>query len=110
MRQRHGALQSHTIDGAYFSLSGTPDNCRSILLQVLEEFWIELMSLQQLVELRAIALRQPRCLRHITVGNAQYLGEIFALELAPRFLERRELALLMLYRLLHKRDGYQGRR
>lgn len=57
------------------------------LFEILEQFRVELMPLQQLVEFRAIAFGEPRRLSDIAIGDPQDLREIIALELAPRVLE-----------------------
>src|SRR5262245_35100507 len=54
----------------------------------LEHRGVEVMALQQLVELGAIALRQSRRLRHVAIGDLEQLGQIIALELEARGLER----------------------
>ena len=44
----------------------------------------ELVLVQQLVELGAVALGDARRLRHVAVGDLQQLGQVVALELAAR--------------------------
>ena len=67
------------------------------------------MALQKLVELGAIALRQPRRLSHVAIGDSEDLRQILALEFSPRVLEGGKLALLMLNRGLHQRRRYDRR-
>src|SRR5688572_32843067 len=43
---------------------------------VLEQLWVQLVALEELVELGAVALGQARRLRHVAVGDAQDLREI----------------------------------
>src|SRR5256885_11089671 len=76
----------------------------------LEHLRLELVALEQLVELRAIALRELRRPGHAAAGDTQDPDQIFALERSPRFLEGRELRGLLLQRLLDQRSRHNPRR
>src|SRR4051794_18459790 len=62
---------------------------RSKLLAGLEHGWLEVMTLQQLVELSPIALGQRRGLRDVAPGDFQQPDQVVALEVALGFFERR---------------------
>src|SRR6059036_1781760 len=74
-----------------------------------EHLRLELVALEQLVELGAIALRELRRLGHAAAGDAQDANQVFALEGSPRLLERGELRGLLLQRLLDERGGHDAR-
>src|SRR5262249_18193255 len=69
----------------------------------LEHLRLELVALEQLVELRAVALRELGCLRDAASRDAQYADKVLAFEGATRLLERGKLGRLLLQRLLHQR-------
>src|SRR4051812_40315712 len=81
-----------------------------VLSRGFEELGIELVTLQELVELGAVALGEACRLGHVAFGDPEDLREILALEFAPGVFERRELALLVLDRSLHERSGNERRR
>src|SRR5437899_13050214 len=69
--------------------------CRVSALFGLEHLRLELVALEQLVELGAIALRKLRRPGHAAAGDAQDPNQVFALEGSPRLLERRKLRGLL---------------
>src|SRR5712692_6238123 len=75
-----------------------------------EHLRLELVALEQLVELGAIALRELRRLGHAAAGDAQDANQVFALEGSTRLLERGELRGLLLQRLLDERGRHDARR
>src|SRR6185436_5841748 len=79
-------------------------------LNGLEQFGVEMMPLQKLVELGAIALGQSRRLGNIAPSDFQKFGEIVAFEFAARGLERRQFGSLSAYRVFHQRRRDDGRR
>src|SRR5213078_1117251 len=75
----------------------------------LEHLRLELVALEQLVELGAIALRELRRPGHAAAGDAQDPNQVFALESSPRLLERSKLRGLLLQRLLDERGRHDAR-
>ncbi len=71
----------------------------------LEHSRLEAVPLEQLVELRAVAVREPGRLGDVASRHAQDAHEVLALESPARFLERSQRLGLLAQRLLH-----QGRR
>src|SRR5258708_2700764 len=60
---------------------------RPLALAALENLRVELVTPEQLVELGAVALGEPRRLRDVALGDLQELRQVFALEAAARVLE-----------------------
>src|SRR5437868_11337158 len=82
-------------------------------LRVLEHRRLEPVTLQQLVELRAVALGQGRGLSHVAAGDFQQADEVIAFELLARLLEGGKDARVLAQGALDKRGrdhagGRQG--
>src|SRR5437870_10481405 len=74
-----------------------------------EHLRLELVALEQLVELGAIALRELCRPGHAAARDAQDPNQIFALEGSPRLLERRKLRGLLPQGLLDERGRNDAR-
>src|SRR5260221_13638697 len=61
-----------------------------LIVSCLEQSRIEIVPLQQVVELAAIALREPRRLAHVASGQPQQLRQVVELEALLRIVERCE--------------------
>src|SRR5258708_28130057 len=83
---------------------------RTSALFGLEHLRLELVTLEQLVELGAIALSELRRLGYAAARDAQDANQVLALESAPRLLEGGELRGLLFQGLLHqgRRDHARG--
>src|SRR5204862_6163246 len=110
VRQQRTSRRMGTSRATPVDAHVVPSRQKSSGLGVLEQFGVELVALEKLVELRAVALREPRRLGHVAIRDATDLSEVVAPELAARVLEGRELGLLVLYRLLGEghRDERRG--
>ncbi len=74
-------------------------------LLCLEQFWIEVVSLQQFIEFGPVSLREFGSLCHITARDSEQLREVLAFEFASGRFERDQFASAPAERALH-----QGRR
>ena len=75
-------------------------------LCLLEDGWIELVSLQQLVELRPITLGEACCLGNVSSRDFKYAHQIIPFKTSARILERHELLFFPVHRIVdqHRRD------
>src|SRR5690606_3928208 len=80
-----------------------------LLPPCLELLGIELVPAEQLVEVRAVALREPRRLAHVAARDLQQLREVVARERVPRLRERRQRVRLLAERAAHLLGGDDAR-
>src|SRR5690606_27940601 len=75
----------------------------SVAVAAAEQLGLELVLVQELVALRAVALREPRGLRDVAFGHLEQMREVLELDAVARLRERQELLLLAAQRALHER-------
>src|SRR5690606_4404323 len=71
-----------------------PPVARNLLgISAPKELRLELVLVQQLVELRAVALREPRGLSDVALRHLEQVRQVFELEAIARLRKRQELLL-----------------